>query len=61
MKHDTKRMAKLRESLKVVLLIHHGDEFKGGSLKGINVADWCESAPKNDIFRMAESYSLLDF
>jgi hypothetical protein len=54
-------MAKLRESLKVVLLIHHGDEFKGGSLKGINVADWCESAPKNDIFRMAESYSLLDF
>jgi hypothetical protein len=58
---NKKQIQKLRVSLNVLLSILHGDEFKGGDLKGINISEWCKSASARDILHMAEGHSLLDF
>ena len=58
---NKKQIQKLRISLNVLLSILHGNEFKGGDLKGINIKKWCESASARDILHMAEGHSLLDF
>lgn len=56
-----KQVDHLRESLKVLLSILHGEEFKGGDLKGKRIVEWCASATPAEIIHMAEGHSLLDF
>ena len=58
---NDQQINQLRISLNALLSILHGNEFKGGDLKGINISEWCESASVRDILHMAEGHSLLDF
>ena len=57
----------LREKVEYLLVrVHPGPspadtEFQGGTLKGLNVQQWCRTADFADIKDMAESYSLFDY
>lgn len=58
---NKKQIEQLRISLETLLSALHGESFKGGDLKGINISEWCKSASPRDILHMAEGHSLLDF